>query len=333
VKVVIAGGSGHLGTLLARARCKAGDEVVVLSRTPSAAPWRVVAWDARTVGPWAGELEGAGAVVNLAGRSVNCRYTAENRRAIVDSRLASTQAIGEAVARAANPPPLWLQMSTATIYAHRYDAANDEASGIIGGSELGAPEAWRFSIEVATAWERAVDAATAARTRTVKLRTAVVMSPESGGPFDILLRLVRFGLGGSSGDGRQYVSWIHDADFIRAIDWIVRNDALSGPVNLAAPNPLPNGAFMRELRRAWGIPAGLPSPGWMVEIGARLLGTETELVLKSRFVVPGRLAASGFTFEFPSWDAAARDLCARWRRAHGALPADAISPRPPAAVR
>ncbi len=333
MKVVIAGGSGHLGTLLARARCEAGDEVVVLSRTPRPASWRVVAWDARTLGPWAQELEGAGAVVNFAGRSVNCRYTPSNRRAIVDSRVESTRAIGEAVARAAIPPRLWLQTSTATIYAHRYDVANDEASGIIGGSEPGVPETWRFSIEVARAWERAVDDATVDGTRTVKLRSAIVMSPESGGPFDILLRLVRFGLGGSSGDGRQYVSWIHDADFVRAIDWIVRNDALSGPVNLAAPNPLPNAAFMRELRRAWGIPVGLPSPGWMLEIGARLLGTETELVLKSRFVVPGKLAADGFAFDFPSWGAAARDLCTRWRRARGAPPPDATSSRLPAAGR
>ena len=120
---------------------------------------------------------------------------------------------------------------------------------------------------------------------------------------------------------------------MRAIDWIVRNDAISGAVNLAAPNPLPNAAFMRELRRAWGIPIGLPSPGWMLEIGARLLGTETELVLKSRFVVPGKLAASGFTFDFPDWDAAARDLCARWRRAHDARPPEATAPRPPAAAR
>jgi NAD dependent epimerase/dehydratase family enzyme len=156
------------------------------------------------------------------------------------------------------------------------------------------------------------------RTRTVRLRTAVVMSPESGSPFDILLRLVRFGLGGRSGDGRQYVSWIHDADFVRATDWIVRHDALTGPVNLAAPEPLPNEAFMRALRRAWGISIGLPSPGWMLEIGARALGTESELVLKSRFVVPGKLAASGFTFDFPGWNAAADDLCARWRRDRGA---------------
>jgi uncharacterized protein (TIGR01777 family) len=215
-------------------------------------------------------------------------------------------------------------MSTATIYAHRFDAPNDETSGIVGGAEPGAPETWRFSIDVVRAWERAADEAVVPRTRTVKLRTAVVMSPEPGGPFDILLRLVRFGLGGASGDGRQYVSWIHDADLVRAIDWIVRHDALRGPVNLAAPQPLPNAAFMRELRRAWGIPIGLPAPGWMLEIGARLLGTETELVLKSRYVVPGALAASGFAFAFPAWDAATRDLCARWR---------ATAPRPPAAQR
>jgi len=315
VKFVIAGGSGQLGTLLARARSRAGDEVVVLSRTPAAAPWRVVAWDARTVGPWAAELDGADAVVNLAGRSVNCRYTPSNRRAIVDSRVESAQAIRDAIAQAARPPALWLQMSTATVYAHRYDAPNDEATGIVGGAEPGAPETWRFSIEVVRAWEQVVDEAVLPRTRTAKLRSAIVMSPEPGGPFDVLLRLVRFGLGGSSGDGRQMVSWIHGADFVRAIDHVVRDDALSGAVNLAAPNPLPNAEFMRDLRQAWGIPFGLPAPGPMLELGARVLGTESELVLKSRYVVPGKLAASGFAFDFPLWDAAARDLCERWRRA------------------
>jgi uncharacterized protein (TIGR01777 family) len=333
VKVVIAGGSGHLGTLLASARHQLGDEVVVLSRAPGRARWRVVAWDARTAGPWARELDGADVVVNLAGRSVNCRYTTANKRAIMDSRVDSVRAIGAAIAAAAIVPKLWLQMSTATIYAHRYDEPNDEARGIIGGSEAGTPPAWRFSIEVARAWERAVDESASERTRTVKLRTAVVMSPEPGGPFDLLLRLVRFGLGGASGDGKQMISWIHNADFVRAIDWIVRHEDVSGVVNLAAPKPLPNAAFMRALRRAWGIPIGLPAPAWMLEIGTRLLRTESELVLKSRFVVPGVLEAGGFAFDFPEWDAAARDLCARSRRAAGPLAQNsATSPRPPAAA-
>jgi uncharacterized protein len=314
VKFVIAGGSGQLGTLLARDRQARGDDVVVLSRAPRAAPWRVAAWDAKTLGDWAAEVDGADVVVNMAGRSVNCRYTAANRRAIMDSRVDSARAVGEAIARAAQPPKLWLQMSTATIYAHRFDAANDESTGIIGGTEPGAPETWRFSIDVARAWERAVDEARVPATRTVKLRAAVVMSPLAGGPFDILLRLVRLGLGGRAGSGRQYVSWVHGEDFVRAIDRVVQDDSLRDAVNVAAPNPLPNAEFMRELRAAWGMPVGLPAPSAMLPLGAFVMRTETELILKSRRVVPGKLAASGFEFAFPEWAAAARDLCARVRR-------------------
>lgn len=314
MKLVLAGGSGHLGTLFATAHHAAGDDVVVLSRSPRAAPWRVVAWDAETLGPWAAELEGARAVVNFAGRSVNCRYTPANRTAIVRSRVDSTRVLGAAIARAAAPPKVWLQMSTATIYAHRYDAPNDERNGILGGNEPGVPETWRFSIDVATQWEAALDAAAVGNVRTVKLRAAIVMAPGAGGPFDILLRLVRLGLGGPSGDGRQFVSWVHGADFVRALDFIIADESLAGPVNIAAPNSLPNAAFMRELRAAWGTPIGLPSPAPLLEIGARLIGTETELVLKSRRVVPARLTESGFSFDFPRWDLAARDLCRTYGR-------------------
>jgi uncharacterized protein (TIGR01777 family) len=312
-KIVLAGGTGQVGTLLARAYHAAGDDVVVLSRSPKRAPWRVAGWDARTQGAWAAEIDGADVVVNLAGRSVNCRYTPQNRTEIMSSRVDSTRAVGEAIARTPQPPPVWLQMSTATIYAHRYDAANDEATGIIGGTEPGVPETWRFSIDVAQAWERALDACVTPHTRRVKLRSAIVMNPDRGSPFDILSRLVRSGLGGSSGDGRQFVSWVHDADFVRAVEHVAADESLEGAVNVASPNPLPNAAFMRELRRAWKVPIGLPSPAWLLEIGAVFLKTETELVLKSRRVVPGKLAAAGFAFDFPEWSAAARDLCERSR--------------------
>ena len=285
----------------------------MLSRAPQKAPWLVVAWDANTPGPWTRELDGADVVVNLAGRSVNCRYTPANRRAIKESRVNSTRVVGEAIAGAARPPRVWLQMSTATIYAHRYDAPNDEATGILGGAEPGAPDTWRFSIDVATSWERALDAAATPRTRKVALRAAVVMSPDRGGVFDLLLRLVRFGLGGQAGHGRQYVSWIHDRDFVRAVYWLIEHDKVDGAVNLAAPHPLPNADFMRALREAWGMRLGLPASAWMLEVGTWLLRSETELVLKSRRVVPGRLVQQGFAFEFPIWAEAARDLCRRWR--------------------
>jgi uncharacterized protein len=313
MKIVIPGGSGQIGTLLARTFCAEGHDVVILSRKPVAAPWRMVAWDGQTLGRWAQELEGADAVVNLAGRSVNCRYTAANRQAILESRVNATRIVGQAIARAAAPPPVWLQMSTATIYAHRFDAANDETTGILGGLEPNAPDAWRFSIDVATAWERATDEVHTPRTRKVKLRSAMVMSPDPGGVFAILLRLVRWRLGGAAGDGRQYVSWIHEQDFGRAVSWLIAHEDFDGPVNLAAPHPLPNGEFMRTLRRAWSVRVGLPATRWMLEVGAFFLRTETELILKSRRVVPGRLQNAGFAFQFPEWHQAAQDLCRRWR--------------------
>jgi len=313
MKVVIPGGTGQVGTLLARHLQRKGHEVIVLSRRPGPAPWRVVSWDARTLGAWQDELDGADAVVNLAGRSVNCRYNAHNRREILESRVNSTRVVGEAISGAKRPPPVWLQASTATIYAHRYDAPNDEATGILGGSEPNVPDTWRFSIVVARSWERALEEATTPATRKVALRTAMVMSPDRGGVFDVLLNLVRHGLGGRAGNGRQYVSWIHFQDFLSAIEWLLERDDFSGPVNLAAPNPLPNAEFMRALRRAWGIGFGLPATEWMLEIGAFFLKTETELILKSRRVVPGRLLENGFTFPFPAWPEAAQDLCRQWR--------------------
>ncbi len=317
MKIVIAGGTGQLGRVLARAFEKEGREVVLLTRDPAApgvSPGRAVAWDALNSGPWCAELEGAAVVINLAGRNVNCRYDTAHREVILRSRVDSTLAIGRAIRECRQPPPLWLQASTATIYAHRYDAPNDEATGRLDPAAPDSPDTWRFSIGVARAWEEAVaQVGKLPSTRIALLRTAIVMAPEQGGAFDVLLRLVRFGLGGASGDGRQYLSWIHDEDFVRAVRWIMEREALSGPINLAAPTPLPNADFMRGLREAWGIGFGLPANRWMLEVGAFFLRTETELVLKSRRVIPGRLLADGFTFRFPHWPKAAADLCQRWR--------------------
>ena len=315
MKITIPGGSGQVGTVLARAFHERGDDVVVLSRTENnALPWRTVKWDGESIGEWAAEFEAADVIINLAGQSVNCRYTEANRRIIKESRLKSTRIIGEAIANAALPPRVWLQASTATIYEHRYDAPNDDATGIIGGSEPNAPDTWRFSIDVATSWERVCNESSTPSTRKVLMRSAIVMSPDQGGPFAILLRLVRLGLGGTCGDGKQFVSWIHDQDFFRAVVWLIQHDELEGPVNLAAPNPLPNAEFMQTLRQAWGMPLGLPATEWMLELGALLLRSETELILKSRRVVPSRLLESGFAFQFPTWAEAARDLADRWRK-------------------
>ena len=310
-RVVIFGGSGQIGTILARHFHARGDEVIAISRRPAEAPWKTAAWDGRTQGSWAGLLEGAGLVLNLAGRSVDCRYTSRNRAEILESRVLTTRLVGEAIARAGDPPKLWMNAGTATIYRHALDRAMDERTGEIGGGEAGAPETWRFSIDVATRWERELFAAAVPRTRRIALRSAMTMSPDRGGVFDVLLRLARLGLGGAAGSGNQYVSWIHDEDFVRAIDFLAEREEISGAVNLSAPHPLPNRDFMRALREAGGFRLGLSAAEWMIEIGAFVLRTETELLLKSRRVVPGRLLEAGFEFRFPDWPEAARDLVRR----------------------
>ena len=311
MRIVIPGGSGQVGTILARAFDADGHDVVVLSRHKYSAPWRTVLWNARDLGSWTSELEGADVVINLAGRNVNCRYNDSNRKAILQSRVESTRAVGKAISNAVEPPPVWLQASTATIYAHRFDAPNDDIDGIIGGSEPDAPEKWKFSIDVARAWENAADEIVLPNTRIVKMRSAMIMSPDQGGIFDTLRILVNRQLGGSAAGGRQYVSWIHDRDFVRAVYWLIDHNALDGPVNIAAPNPLPYRDFMKALRDACGARVGLPATKLMLEIGAIFMRTETELVLKSRRVIPRRLTESGFSFEFVEWSAAALDLCSR----------------------
>lgn len=313
MKIIIPGGSGQVGTILARALHPEGHDVVVLSRRPARRPWRVVEWDGESLGRWADEINEADVVINLAGRSVNCRYTAANRREILQSRVLSTQAVGQAIAAARQPPRVWLQASTATIYAHRFDAPNDEHTGILGGHEPNAPSAWRFSIDVARAWERVFDEAVTPGVRKVAMRSAMTMSPDRGGVFDTLLGLTRRGLGGTVGDGRQFMSWIHYEDFVRATCWLVEREDIDGPVNLAAPNPLPQEEFMRILREAGGMRVGLPASKWMLEIAVLFMRTESELILKSRRVVPARLLEHGFEFQYPEWRRAARDLCGKAR--------------------
>ncbi|MER5646374.1 DUF1731 domain-containing protein [Streptosporangium sp. NPDC002524] len=315
MKIVIPGGTGHLGLLLAGALGRAGHEVVVVSRradtrVPGA---RTVPWDGRSAGEWAAEVDGADAVINLAGRSVNCRYTASNLREMMASRVDSATAVGTAIAGAARPPRVWLQMSTATIYAHSHDRANDEATGVIGGTEDGVPAYWAFSVDIAREWERALSEAPVPDTRRVALRTSMVMAPGRGGAFDQLWRMTRWGLGGPVAGGRQYMSWIHDRDFVRAVEFLLAHDGLAGPVNLASPDPLPYRAFMAGLRDAAGVRVGLPATRWMAELGAFALRGDTELLLKSRRVVPGRLLGAGFVFDLPGWPEAARDLVARAR--------------------
>ncbi len=305
-RIILAGGSGFLGQVLAR-HFQAHDwEVVVLTRKPKILTKgiRRVHWDGETLGDWTGELEGASALINLAGRSVNCRYHVRNRKQMLDSRVYSTRVLGEAVARCAHPPPVWLNSSTATIYRHNFGPPWDE-SGEVGS----APEAKdAFSIEVACAWEQAFNEARAPATRKVLLRSAMVLGEGRNSVLPALRRLVRLGLGGSLAGGRQFVSWIHEQDYCRAIDWLLDHRDIQGVVNLAAPNPVTNVEMMRTLRKLYGVPFGLPAPLWLLEIGAFFLRTETELVIKSRHVVPRRLLASGFNFAFPELEGALRDL-------------------------
>ena len=314
MRIIMPGGSGQVGRILARHFHAEGHSVTVLSRSPQPTPWRVAAWDGTAPGAWAKELEQSDVCINLAGRSVDCRYNAENRRAIYESRIRSTLLLNRVMASLDRPPRLWVNASTATIYRHALDRAMDEANGELGGNEPGAPDTWNFSIEVAKGWEEAFFSTPTPHTRKIAIRSAMTFSPDRGGVFDVLLGLVRRGLGGRQGPGTQFVSWIHEADFVRAMELLIAREDLSGRVNLASPHPLPNSDFMRGLRDAWGISVGLPIPEWLIETGALVLGTESELILKSRRVVPGRLLAAGFQFLFPEWPAAARELVARWRK-------------------
>jgi uncharacterized protein (TIGR01777 family) len=305
-RIILAGGSGFLGRILREHYLKQECEVVVLTRSPREAKGvsREMAWDGRTLGEWASELDGADVLINLAGRSVDCRYHARNRKLMLDSRVDSTRVLGEAIAQCARPPKVWLNSSTATIYRHNFGPAWNE-DGEIGAT----PEAKdAFSVEVALAWEREFNAAKTSRTRKVALRSAMVFGHGANSVFPVLCRLARLGLGGRMASGSQFVSWIHQTDFCRAIDWLIEREEFIGPVNLAAPNPVTNSEMMATVRKQCGVPRGLPAAAWMLEVGAFFLRTETELIIKSRRVAPARLLLSGFKFQFPELRGALDDL-------------------------
>jgi len=311
-RIILAGGSGFLGQVLAHWFCQRSWDVVVLTRSPKARQdgMREIAWDGETIGDWAHAIDGAEGVINLAGKSVNCRYHERNRREILESRLLPTRVLGEVIAQCQTPPRVWINSSTATIYRHTFGPAWDE-SGEIGGT----PEAKdQFSIEVATAWEREFETASTPKTRKVAIRSAMVLGHAKNSVFPMLRRLTRFGLGGRMGSGRQFVSWIHHEDFCRAIEWLIEHDDLCGVVNVAAPNPLTNSEMMRLFRAQCGVAMGLPAPEWMLEAGAFFMRTETELIIKSRRVVPGRLQASGFSFRHSHLHQAVQQLFAHSAR-------------------
>ena len=297
--MVIAGGNGFLGRHLAQHFRQLGYRVVIVARSVVPGP-DDVRWDGRTLGPWAAALEGAAALVNLAGRTVDCRYNDANKRQIMASRIDSTRVLGAAVAACAVPPRVWLNSSTATIYADTPgdQPANTETAGRIGAG---------FSEEVARAWEAAFAACPAPATRRVALRTAIVLGRD-GGAFPVMARLAQRGLGSPQGTGRQWMSWLHIDDFCRAVAFLLQEPTATGAFNLCAPQPLPNRDFMgllcREVRPAFR----LPQPAWLLEIGAFVLRTETELILKSRKVYPQRLLELEFAFDYPTCEACLRNL-------------------------
>lgn len=297
---LLPGGTGFMGRALSRHFVEQGHEVIVMTRSIRANTDGItyLQWDGKTRGSWTQAIDLADVVINLAGRSVNCRYTEENKKEIFDSRVDSTRILGEAIAVSEHPPSLWINSSTATIYRHAEDRPMTESSGELGSG---------MSVNVARAWEETFFGTETPGVRKVALRTSIVLSTEDGA-FTRLLNLARTGAGGSQGDGQQMVSWIHIEDVIRAIEFLIEKSDISAAVNLAAPDPVTNEEFMKTLRGAVGMPFGLPMPGWLLEIGAAVIGTETELILKSRWVLPERLLKEGFEFRYRTAKEAIREL-------------------------
>jgi hypothetical protein len=307
MKLVIAGGTGQIGHTLRHYLCSEA-EIVTIARHGAD-----VTWDGETVGPWASELEGADAVINLSGKSVNCRYNPENLKELFDSRIKPTIAIGEAIEKCKNPPKVWLQSSSATLYSHRFDAPNDDENGIFSGHEPGFVARWHYSIDLIQAWEKALFDANTPNTRKVAMRISIVVGAGSGGIFDKLATVAKYGLGGPIGDGRQMVSWIHEEDLASAVMFLIRNENMEGPLIVAGPGALPNKEFNEILRDALHAKIGLPLPKFLVRPVMWIARSEPELLLKSRYVKPSKLISAGFEFKYPEWSAAATELASRWR--------------------
>ncbi|MEX1003490.1 MAG: TIGR01777 family oxidoreductase [Crocinitomicaceae bacterium] len=285
--ILITGGSGFLGQHLSAFFQNSGKTVKILSRNPQKD--NEIYWDGKEVGDWISAIEKADVIINLSGKSVNCRYTQKNKDLILRSRIDSTNALCKAIQQAESPPKLWINSSSATTYVHSENQQMTEDEGIIGDD---------FSMNVCKQWEEAFFSCHLNHSRQVAVRSSIVLG-KSGGAFPIMKRLSRFGMGGRQGSGKQFMSWIHIQDFCRAVEFIINHPEIVGPVNVTAPNPIRNKEFMKQLRKSLGIPFGISQPKWMLELGAKIIGTETELLLKSRNVVPERLTESGFQFQFP----------------------------------
>jgi uncharacterized protein len=298
-KIILAGGSGYLGTVLAHHFKPLAKDIVILSRKTHKPDEhvRTVVWNGKDKGDWVRELDGAELLINLSGKNVNCRYTEKNKREIINSRVAPTNVLGSVIGDLYHPPRVWINITSATIYRHAEDRGQDEANGQIG---------YGFSVDVCKKWEAAFDSFVLPGTRKIKLRMAIVLG-RADGVFPRLLNLVKFGLGGKQGNGKQMISWIHEQDAARIIEWLI-DHPVEGVINCSAPEPIRNGEMMRCIRRAYGIPFGLPAPQWLLETGALLIGTETELILKSRWVLSSRLQQEGYHFLFSNANHAIHDL-------------------------
>ncbi len=300
-KLIIAGGTGFLGQALARHFAQKSWQVVILTRDTHARPLvgRLVAWEGETLGPWTAELENATALVNLCGKSVNCRYNRQNRNKILESRTRPTRVLAEALQTAKNPPNVWLNAASATTYHHSLNKPMDDYTGEHGHG---------FSVEVCKAWEAAFFATDLPSIRRVALRTSMVLGHGKNSVYPILARLARFGLGGKISHGQQMVSWIHETDFVRAIEFVINNEELAGAINVTAPAPVRNTVFMKILRESVGRTFGIPHLKPILEIAAWLMRTETELTLKSRYAIPAKLLEQRFLFRYPFVDEALADL-------------------------
>lgn len=299
-KIVLAGGNGYLGKVLTKHYCNLAEEIIVLARKPQPIKGnvRTVVWDGKSEGSWADNLENATLLVNLCGKNVNCRYTPKNRKEIIASRVIPTRLLNRVVTRLKNPPQVWINVTSATIYRHAEDRAQDELTGEIGHG---------FSVEVCQQWETSFFETPTPYTRKVALRMGIVLG-RADGAFPRLLHLVKLGLGGKQGNGQQYVNWVHEQDAALTTQWILEHESINGVINCTSPNAVKNKELMQQLRRAYGIAFGLPCPTWLLTIGAWLIGTETELILKSRWVSPTLLEQSGFKFQYPTIDIAIKDL-------------------------
>lgn len=293
-KIILAGGSGQIGTALKDYFKDKAEDIVILSRRAKAPEGniRTMIWDGATAGDWYKELEAADILVNLAGKNVNCRYTEKNKKEIFDSRTNSVRALSMAVRKCTVAPKLWIQCASATIYRHAEDRPMTEENGEPGQG---------FSVEVCKLWEKTFHEETAGfhQTRKVILRTSIVLGKHEGA-FPRLRNLVKYGLGGQQGNGRQWVSWIHERDVAGIVEWVARHKEIEGVFNCTSPHPIKNKEFMREIRGVYGKSIGLPAPAWLLAMGAVIIGTETELILKSRWVLPERILETGYEFRYPS---------------------------------